>query len=859
MGHGPSLAAAGDEEQGRTAVTPERWQEAKRVLAAALDQPPQERRLYLDQVCTDPLLRREVESLIAAQEQMESNFLEQSGVERGGMSGTKVGPYEILELLGAGGMGEVYRAHDGKLKRDVAIKVLPSAFVHGPERVARFQREARVLASVNHPNIATIHGLEESGGVHYLVMELVPGKTLAERIRKGPLPLQESLELAGQIAEALEAAHRKGVVHRDLKPTNVKVTPEGQLKVLDFGLAKTLVDHEGGLSQAPTLSAEGILGTPTYMSPEQARSETLDARTDLFSFGIVLYEMVTGRLPFPGSSSVEVLDGILHKAPIPPHCINPGLPPKLEEIINKALEKECNLRYQSASDLRADLQRLKRDTDFARIVAANSVPVVGAELWQRRTPTGDAAIDSIAVLPLGNSGGDSDTEYLSDGISESIINNLAQLRGLRVMACSTAFRYKGRDQSPQQIGRKLRVRAILAGRLRRRGDTLIVQTELVETKTGSQLWGSQYVRKLDDVLTLQEDISGEISQNLRLTLTCEEKQRLVKRHTNNTEAYQLYLKGRFFWNKRTEAHLRKAISYFEQAVAKDPGYALAYTGLADSYHILWVYSSVTPKECHPLAKAAALRAVQIDDALAEAHTTLASIAAADDWNFAEGEREFRRAIALNPNYATAHKWYAESLTYVGRFDEARLEMQKAQELDPLSLIGNVTAAQILIHAQKYDEAIAQLRDVIDEDANFQLAHSSLRDAYECKHMFLEAIAENEAAAVAGGSTIEQAQRAAALLREAYSKDNEAGYWRARLQLARKHIGEGTVINYDECMYRIASFCAHLGDVDSTVQFLQQALEQREIALAYVRTAPEFQAVRSDPRIVNIMRQMGFPE
>jgi tetratricopeptide (TPR) repeat protein len=374
-----------------------------------------------------------------------------------------------------------------------------------------------------------------------------------------------------------------------------------------------------------------------------------------------------------------------------------------------------------------------------------------------------------------------------------------------------------------------------------------------------QFWGAQYNRKLADVLAVQEDISREISQNLRLRLTGEEKQRLTKHYTENAEAYQLYLKGRYFWNKRTEADLRKAISYFQQAVAEDPGYALAYAGLADSYHVLWVYSNISPKDTHDQAKAAALRAVQIDDTLAEAHTSLASITAADDWDFAEAEREFRRALALNPNYATAHKWYAESLTYVGRFDEALIEIQKAQELDPLSLIGNVTAGQILILAQKYDQAVTQLRNVIDVDRNFLAAHSSLRDAYEYKHMFLEAIAEIEAATVAEGYPAEEAQQAAAMLREAYMKGGEAGYWRARVQLAEQHMREGRVINYDESPYRIASFYAHLGDADSAVRFLQETLERRDIALAYVRTAPEFQALRSDPRIVKIMRQMGLPQ
>jgi eukaryotic-like serine/threonine-protein kinase len=883
VGHGPSLASAGDEEQGRAAVKPERWQEVKKVLAAALEREPGERAVYLDKACADPSLRREVESLIAAHEQGESSFMEQPAIEGGALkTGTRLGVYEILAALGRGGMGEVYEARDTKLGRNVAIKVLPTIFMNEPQRLARFQREARMLASLNHPNIATIYGLEQYESVHYLIMELVRGETLAKRLGAGALSVHEVLDISVQCADALDAAHAQGVIHRDIKPANIIVTDRGRVKMLDFGLAK-ITPHEVAASSSKTtaLTVPGAaVGTVAYMSPEQVRGEELDSRTDLFSFGVVLYEMATGLQPFRGKSSGTIQEAILNRAPIPAGRLNPELSSKLEEIIGKALEKDRKLRYQHSSDLRADLQRLKRDTDWARSVTPNEViRADGTGRWRRRKTALAAAgialalsalgtwfavsqsrggsIDSVAVLPFANSTSDLNTEYLSDGISESLINNLAQLRGLRVMAPTTVFRYKGKDQDAQKIGHDLGVRAVLTGRLVQRNDTLTVQTELVDVDKGSELWGAQYNRKLADLLAMQEDISREISLNLKLRLTGEEKQRLTKHYPENAQAYQSYLKGRYFWNKRTEADIRTAISYFQQAVAEDPQYALAYSGLADAYHVLPVYSDVRPKETHEQAQAAALKAVQIDDTLAEGHTSLAAIAADDDWDFAAAERSFRAAIALSPNYAVAHQWYAELLSYVGRFDEGLNEIRKARELDPLSIIVSVNAGQILMVAGRYDEAIVQLRETIDLDKGFPLTHRVLRDVYEYKHMFPEAIAENETAAVAQGDPAEQASGVAAGLREAYASGGERGYWRARLRRAEQNIKEGKAMNYDESPLRIASLYAHIGDSDSAVRWLRQALEQRDIALTFVRSAPEFQSLRSDPRVTSIMRQAGF--
>ena len=593
------------------------------------------------------------------------------------ITGKRLGPYEILSAIGAGGMGEVYRAHDSKLGRDVAIKVLPDAFAHDPERLSRFQREAKMLAALNHPNIATIYGLEQSNGTSYLVMELVSGETLQERIRRdGPVPIDEALSIAKQIAEALEAAHEKGIIHRDLKPANVKVTPEGKVKVLDFGLAKAFAEdtETSDPINSPTLSMAAtmygvILGTAAYMSPEQARGKAVDRRTDIWAFGCVLHELLTAKQAFRGETTQDTIAAVLGREP-DWQALPPATPRRIRDLLRRCLQKDAQRRLRDFGDVRIEIEEASTTATlqpwrFRRAVVGIAAVVLIISLaaagWFYRFAERGETIDSVAVLPFVNTSGNPDTEYLSDGLADSLINSLSQVPKLRVTPRSTVFRYKGQVVDPQKIGRDLNVGAVLTGRVVQRGDVLIIGTELLDVAHESQLWGEQYNRKLTDVLVVQEDIANAISEKLRLKLSGKEQQQLNKSYTVNPEAYQGYLKGRYWWNKRTEEGFRKGIEYFQQAIAKDPTYALAYSGLADCYSLLAVYDIVSPREAYPEAKEAALKALEIDDTLAEAHTSLGFVKTNYDWDWSGGEREYQRAIELNPSYATAHQWRGEAL------------------------------------------------------------------------------------------------------------------------------------------------------------------------------------------------------
>jgi len=802
------------------------------------------------------------------------------------MIGQTVSHYRILEKLGGGGMGIVYKAEDLRLGRYVSLKFLPIELSKESLAIERFQREARAASSLNHPHICTIYDVDQYEGQNFIVMEFLEGQTLKHRIAGKPLDLERVPEYGHQIADALDAAHAKAIIHRDIKPANIFLTDHGQVKLLDFGLAKLLPERRGAkhamqrsgafgvTTQDAHLTSDGVaLGTVAYMSPEQVRGQELDERTDLFSLGLVLYEMATGQRAFTGNTSGVIFDAILNRAPTPPVRLNPAIPIQLELIINKALEKDRELRYRTASDIRADLQRLKRDTDSARAMpfsSGQSSRQVVRRYWPHVTWAGalvlvllalalnvgnlrerlfgganQGRIESIAVLPFANLSNDPKTEYLSDGITESLINSLSQLPNLAVMSRNTVFRYKGQSMDPQKVGQDLHVRAILTGRLIQSGDDLMISVNLEDVQNSRQIWGEQYNRKLSNLVAVQQEIAGDIYGRLRPRLAGDEKKLLAKRPTENVEAYQLYLQGLFYWNKWTQADFGKAADYFTQAVQKDPRYALSYAGLADTYSLLGDAGYLPPSEAWPKAKAAAMQALEIDDTLAEAHTSLGLVKEHFEWDWAGAEREFKRAIELNPNLATAHHWYGDYLANMGRFDEGMAETKKAQELDPLSLIINTTLGWQFYLAGRNDQAVEQLRKVLDIDPKFSPARRILEEVYAHMGKQKEAVAEREKAlSLSGGPEL------AASIEEDFTKSGYKGVlqsWLDGLTELSKHSYVSS--------YSIAESYMRMGEKQKAFEWLEKAYEEHDSGLVSVAVEPMFESIRSDPRFKEIVRRM----
>jgi serine/threonine protein kinase/Tfp pilus assembly protein PilF len=790
------------------------------------------------------------------------------------MIGQTISHYRILEQLGAGGMGVVYKAHDSRLDRPLALKLLPEKLAQQPQALERFRREARAASALNHPGICTIYDIGEQDGRAFIAMEFIDGETLRAHIHGQALGLEETLKLGIEIAEALDAAHTEGIIHRDIKPANIFVTKRGQVKVLDFGLAKLVPkgvaggDGDVAGESSDSTSIVGIIsGTPSYMSPEQIRGDDLDARTDIFSLGLVLYEMATGRQAFGGGTGGAIIEAVLTRPPVSVRTINPGMPPRLEEIIDKALQKDRDQRYQRAADVLADLQQLKRDTETGQrptegntesVQALNPGPLSATGKQESRTSTGQAGtrparvskvVGSLAVLPFENVSRDPENEYLSDGIPGSLINILATVPRLRVIAQSTVVRYKGRTIDPQAVGRELNVHAVLTGRMMQSGSALRIGTELVDVATGSQLWGAQFDRKAGDIFAIQDEMSSEISERLRLQLSRSEKKRMVKRHTEDADAYRLYLQGRHHWNRWTEEGFYKAIGYFEQAIEKDPGYALAYTGLAESYVLLGWNSYLTAKDAFPRGKAAAMTALQLDPDLGEAHTPLAAALWLYDWKWQDAESEFNRSLELSPAYPTANHWYAEYVMTMGRQAEAIARMKNSQELDPLSLIISVAIGWACYMARRYDDAVEQLLRTVDLDPNYPITHWILGLLYRKTGRYDLAISAGEKGVeLSGGSPM---MRAA--LAHTYGESGRAGE-------ARQVLADLTELAKHR--YVAPHFCAGiyigLGEYDRALECLEKSYEEHCHWLIYLHIDPSMDALRGSPRFQDLAKRVGLP-
>ena len=830
-------------------------------------------------------------------------------------SGTKIENYVILSPLGSGGMGEVYLAEDTRLHRKIALKLLSAEFTQDETRVKRFQQEARAASALNHPNIITIFEIGQCNLRHFIATEFIDGQTLRDRMNNDPLRLREAINIAIQVARALATAHDNGIIHRDIKPENVMLRQDGYVKVLDFGLAK-LTEKSGELqmrSSDPDAITKSlvdtdpgiVMGTVSYMSPEQARGTKTDARTDIFSLGIVLYEMVAGRKPFEGATISDVIALILYKEPPPLARYSPEVPTELERIVHKALAKDREERYQTSKDLAIDLRRLRQHLDVEAELERSRPGTLRDSLTattsgERRAPLPSSSdnrvttvlesgavrttssaeyivteikrhkrgvaltvaalaiaiacivyftnasehhtVDSLAVMPFANAGGNPNPDAIRDGFTESMVKNLGRVSTLRVRPFNYVSRFKDQQINPQAAGKELSVHALVMGRIAQSSDNVTVSVELMDVVDNITLWSNTYTGKFSELFLLQEKISREIFDTLRLEMSGEEKKRL--------EASYLYLKGRAYWNKRTTDEIKQGIEYFQQAISVDPNYAAAHAGLADCYNMLVLYSALPPEEGFAKAKESAMRALELDNSLAEAHTALAFVKFRYDWDWAGAGREFNLAFEQNATYASAHQWYANYLTAKGQTGEAVKAANRAQELDPLSLITLSVKSWALYFAGRYDEAIANCQTVLAQDPDFFVARRYLGMAYEQKRMYPEAIAEfQRAVTLSRGSLMMKSH-----LGHAYAVSGD----KAKAQQVLDELQERSKKGYVSA-YLTAVIYAGLGEKDRAFEWLEKAYNERAEFLIYMKADPRLEPLRTDPRFQDLLRRIGLPQ
>jgi len=739
-------------------------------------------------------------------------------------------------------MGEVYRGRDPRLGRDIAIKVIAKDAAQDAEATARLEREARAIAALSHPNIVAVHDVGQEAGTFYVVTELLEGKTLRDSIRDTPMTWRRAVEIGAEVAEGLAAAHAKSIVHRDLKPENIFLTADGRVKILDFGLAQTdPALAQGDEASIPTTkwfqtNPGTVIGTLGYMSPEQLRGEPVDPSADLFSLGCILFEMVTKKKPFHRESGAATIAAIL-KDELPAQDLELSAPMEFQRIIQGCVEKTPTERFQSARDLALTLRAIGSSASIEKNELIKGLT--------RRPTRRSKVIDSIAVLPLANDANDPNTEYLSDGITEGIINQLSQLPKLKVMARSTTFRYKNRDVDAQSVGRELRVRAVLTGRLKQIDHRLRINVELVDSLDGSLLWGETYNRELADLVALQEEMSHEIAGKLRIRLTGAEKKKLGRQSTRNSDAYQLYLKGRYHWNKRTEESLRRGISFFREAIENDPSFAGAYAGLADCFVTMTTNIPLPPQEAMPKAKAAAMKAIELDDGLAEAWASLGAVRWWFDWDWNGAEEAYQRAIALNPNYANAHDGYAMMLSARGRFDEATEQLRKAADLDPLSLIIAVHAGWPFYFARDYDAAIRRFRKALELDERFIPADGWLGMALGQQGRYAEAVD-----AFTRALEVDRVPILLAMLAHTHAIAGNREKALAYLDALREQAKERYVSPYD-----IALVHAALGETDAALDELQAAREDRSAWMVFLNVDPRLDPLRREPRFAELAKAL----